>query len=302
VLIASEHAPEKWRTIIASAPQYGSPVGLILATLIFRVMSGLPQSDYQSWGWRIPFLISGVLVIVAFIIRRNVNESPELERRKAQGRLSDVAPVRLVFRNHKKALFLGIAFCMLGISGFYFVTTLMITFTTTYLKVSKPDILDIIAWTGVVELLSFPIGSYIAHRIGERKFLMFVTGAATLWALPMMQLVSSGNVANIAIAILVATTFIGGYYAVLSAYLPRAFPVEMRYTGISLSFQICGAIFGGTTPLIGLWVAKSFGAQWLPLGLMFLVITGATFLAAVFLPNRESMRSGKLEARSLHSA
>ncbi|AJC19314.1 MFS transporter [Pandoraea pulmonicola] len=302
VLIASEHAPEKWRTIIASAPQYGSPVGLILATLIFRVMSGLPQSDYQSWGWRIPFLISGVLVIVAFIIRRNVNESPELERRKAEGRISDVAPVRLVFRNHKKALFLGIAFCMLGISGFYFVTTLMISFTTTYLKVSKPDILDIIAWTGVVELMSFPIGSYIAHRIGERKFLMFVTGAATLWALPMMQLVSSGNVANIAIAILVATTFIGGYYAVLSAYLPRAFPVEMRYTGISLSFQICGAIFGGTTPLIGLWVAKSFGAQWLPLGLMFLVITGATFLAAVFLPNRESMRSGKVEARSLHSA
>ncbi|RQR68752.1 MULTISPECIES: MFS transporter [unclassified Burkholderia] len=301
VLIASEHAPEKWRTIIASAPQYGSPVGLILATLIFRVVSGLPQSDYQSWGWRIPFLISGALVIVAFIIRRNVNESPELERRKAEGKISDVAPVRLVFRNHKKALFLGIAFCMLGISGFYFVTTLMITFTTTYLKVSKPDILDIIAWTGVVELVSFPIGSYIAHRIGERKFLMFITGAATLWALPMMQLVSTGNVGNISIAILIATAFIGGYYAVLSAYLPRVFPVEMRYTGISLSFQLCGAVFGGTTPLIGLWVAKSFGAQWLPLGLMFLVITGATFLAAVFLPNKESVRSGEVEARSLHS-
>ncbi|EON15306.1 MFS transporter [Pandoraea sp. SD6-2] len=302
VLIASEHAPEKWRTIIASAPQYGSPVGLILATLIFRVVSGLPQSDYLSWGWRIPFLISGILVVVAFIIRRNVNESPELERRKAEGKISDVAPVRLVFRTHKKALFLGIALCMLGISGFYFITTLMITFTTTYLKVSKPDILDIIAWTGVVELLSFPIGSYIAHRIGERKFLMFITGAAMLWALPMMQLVSSGNIGNISVAILVATTFIGGYYAVLSAYLPRAFPVEMRYTGISLSFQLCGAIFGGTTPLIGLWVAKTFGAQWLPLGIMFLVITGATFLGAVFLPNKESVRSDEMEAGTLHSA
>lgn len=302
VLIASEHAPEKWRTIIASAPQYGSPVGLILATLIFRVVSGLPQSDYLSWGWRIPFLISGILVVVAFVIRRNVNESPELERRKAEGKISDVAPVRLVFRTHKKALFLGIALCMLGISGFYFITTLMITFTTTYLKVSKPDILDIIAWTGVVELLSFPIGSYIAHRIGERKFLMFITGAAMLWALPMMQLVSSGNIGNISVAILVATTFIGGYYAVLSAYLPRAFPVEMRYTGISLSFQLCGAIFGGTTPLIGLWVAKTFGAQWLPLGIMFLVITGATFLGAVFLPNKESVRSDEMEAGTLHSA
>ncbi|VVE47044.1 LysR family transcriptional regulator [Pandoraea communis] len=302
VLIASEHAPEKWRTIIASAPQYGSPVGLILATLIFRVVSGLPQSDYLSWGWRIPFLISGILVVVAFIIRRNVNESPELERRKAEGKISDVSPVRLVFRTHKKALFLGIALCMLGISGFYFITTLMITFTTTYLKVSKPDILDIIAWTGVVELLSFPIGSYIAHRIGERKFLMFITGAAMLWALPMMQLVSSGNIGNISVAILVATTFIGGYYAVLSAYLPRAFPVEMRYTGISLSFQLCGAIFGGTTPLIGLWVAKTFGAQWLPLGIMFLVITGATFLGAAFLPNKESVRSDEMGAGTLHSA
>ncbi|VVE02594.1 LysR family transcriptional regulator [Pandoraea communis] len=84
VPIASEHAPEKWRTIIASAPQYGSPVGLILATLIFRVVSGLPQSDYLAWGWRIPFLISGILVVVAFVIRRNVNEIPELERRSSR--------------------------------------------------------------------------------------------------------------------------------------------------------------------------------------------------------------------------
>ncbi|VVE02572.1 LysR family transcriptional regulator [Pandoraea communis] len=118
----------------------------------------------------------------------------------------------------------------------------------------------------------------------------------------MMQLVSSGNIGNISVAILVATTFIGGYYAVLSAYLPRAFPVEMRYTGISLSFQLCGAIFGGTTPLIGLWVAKTFGAQWLPLGIMFLVITGATFLGAVFLPNKESVRSDEVAAGTLHSA
>ncbi|MEX3845492.1 MFS transporter [Paraburkholderia sp. BR10882] len=303
VLIASEHAPAKWRTIIASAPQYGSPVGLILATLVFRAVSSLPEADYHSWGWRIPFLISGLLVVLAFIIRRTVEESPELQKRKAAGHISDVAPVRLLLRSHKKALLLGISFCMLGISGFYFVTTLMITYTTTYLKVSKPDILDIIAWTGVVELVAYPVGSFLAHKFGERKFLLLVTGGAVLWALPMMQLVASGDLRNITIAILVATAIIGSYYAVLSAYLPRAFPVEMRYTGISLSFQLCGAIFGGTTPLIGLWIAKTWPAQWLPLGIMFLVITGATFVATVFLPTQESRKGAHLgpESESLSS-
>ncbi len=287
VLIASEHASPKWRTFLASAPQYGSPIGLILATGVFRLVSELPKEDFISWGWRLPFILSGLLVVVAYAIRRGVNESPELEDRLKEKRKEHVAPVALVLRHRKRALALGIGLCLLGISGFYFVTTLMITFTTTYLNITRAQILDVVTWAGVVELISFPLASFIAMKIGERRFLVYVTALSTLWAVPMMMLVMTGNISNIAIGILVAIFLIGAYYAVLAPYLPRAFPVEMRYTGISLSFQLCGAIFGGTTPLIGLWVAHTFGLTWGPLALMFTIIAGVNFLCAIYLPTDE---------------
>ncbi|MFC4277100.1 MFS transporter [Achromobacter aloeverae] len=287
VLIAAEHAPPKWRTFLASAPQYGSPIGLILATGVFRMVSDLPKEDFLSWGWRLPFLVSGVLVLIAFLIRRGVDESPEMEARLRDTRRTQVAPLGLVLRERKRALLLGIGLCLLGISGFYFVTTLMITYTTTYLKITRSQILDVITWAGVVELISFPIASWLATRFGERRFLVWVTALATLWSVPMMMLILTGDIGNIAIGILGAIFLIGAYYAVLAPYLPRAFPVEMRYTGISLSFQLCGAIFGGTTPLVGLWVANHYGLNWPPMALMFAIIGGVNFLCAVYLPTEE---------------
>jgi len=286
VLIASEHASSKWRTILSSAPQYGSPVGLILATIVFRLVSDLPQEQLMAWGWRIPFWLSGILVILAFFIRSTVNESPEHLKRQATGNIAKEMPLKTIFRSHKATLLYGIAFCLLGISGFYFITTLMITYTTTYLGIEKKDILNIIAWVGVVELISFPLASLLAHRYGERKFLLWVTALVFLWSVPMMQLIASKDVSLIATGILTATLLIGGYYAVLAAYLPRVFPVHIRYTGISLSFQLCGAIFGGTTPLIGILILNSYPGTWIPLCLMFMVISGLTFLASYML-NRE---------------
>lgn len=284
VLIAAEHAPLKWRTFLASAPQYGSPIGLVLATLIFGEVAKLPKADFMDWGWRIPFIVSGVLVIVALVIRRGVNESPELVARLERGHCQEATPLIAIFRSKKKSLMLGIGLCLLGISGFYFITTLMITLTTTFLSVARADILEIITWVGVVELFGLPVGAYCAYKIGERKYLMLVTAMATLWSVPMMMLILSGDLSKIAVGILVATVFIAGYYSVLAPYLPKAFPVEMRYTGISLSFQLCAAFFGGTTPLVGLWVVRTFGVHWLPLSLLFVAIAGGTFLSAVFLP------------------
>lgn len=284
VLIATEHAPEKWRTFLAAAPQYGSPIGLILSTLAFRAVSSLPKDDFQSWGWRIPFILSGLLVIVAFIIRAGVNESPEMVAQLAKDRSHETVPVRDVLRTKKKAVVLGIGLSLLGIAGFYFITTFMISYTTTYLKIPKSEILDIISWIGVVQLFATAAGSYVAHRIGERLLLLLATGGAVLWSAPMMMLIITGDISKIAIGILVATVLIGMYYAVIAAYLPRAFPVRMRYTGISLSFQLCGAIFGGTTPIVGVWLAHSYGLQWGPLAALFAVIAGGAFLSIYFLP------------------
>lgn len=291
VLIAAEHAPPRWRAFLASAPQYGSPVGLILSTSIFQVVSRLPEADFRSWGWRIPFLLSAVLVLVAFIIRRSVSESPEAEayRRQAARLQQDrqTSPVRAIFTQFKGKLALGLGLCMIGVPGFYFITTLMLTFTTTYLHVARSDILKIINDFGVLELIVFPIASYFAHRFGERRFIIAMSAITLLWAAPMMMLVLTRDVGNIAIGILVAATFMSAYFAVLAPYLPRLFPVNVRYTGISLSYQLCGAVFGGTTPLVGLWLAQRFGVHWGPLAALFALIASCTFVAALLLPDEQ---------------
>lgn len=284
VLIAAEHAPPRWRTFLASAPQYGSPVGLILATLAFRTVSDLPQEDFLSWGWRVPFLLSGVLIIFAFIIRAGINESPELLERLKEKSVQSVIPAKEIFRTKKLALVLGMGLCLLGVAGFYFITTLMMTFTTTSLGVNRSDMLELISWVRVVELFAFPAGSYIATRYGERFLLVAMAGAALLFAIPMMMLIVSANLTNIYIAILGATVFLAAHYAVMAPFLTRAFPVHLRYTGISLCSSLSGAIFSGVTPVIGVWLVHKYGVQWAPLSFLFIFIAGASFVSSLLLP------------------
>ena len=284
VLIAAEHAPAKWRTFLAAAPQYGSPIGLILASLAFGFVSDLPKEQLLSWGWRIPFLLSGVLLLIAFIVRAGVNESPEMVNELEKNKTIDVAPIREVFATKKLTLVYGIGACILGVAGFYFITTFMINYTTTYLGIEKKTILNIVAWVGVVEITSALIGSYLAIRFSERSLLLFMTGLGVIWAAPMMLLVVTGDITNITIAILFATGVLGAYYSVIAPYLPNAFPVRMRYTGISLSYQLCGAIFGGATPMIGVWLASIYGTNWLPLAILFGMLCLLTFICVWFLP------------------
>ncbi|MGO4448388.1 MFS transporter [Phyllobacterium sp. TAF24] len=288
VLIAAEHAPPRWRTFLASAPQYGSPVGLILATLAFRTVSDLPQEDFLSWGWRVPFLLSGVLIIFAFIIRAGINESPELLERLKEKSVQSVIPAKEIFRTKKMSLLLGMGLCLLGVAGFYFITTLMMTFTTTSLGINRSDMLVLISWVGVVELFAFPAGSYIATRYGERFLLVAMAGAALLFAIPMMMLIVSGNLTNIYIAILGATVFLAAHYAVMAPFLTRAFPVHLRYTGISLCSSLSGAIFSGLTPVIGVWLVHKYGVQWAPLAFLFIFIAGASFVSSLLLPVDDS--------------
>lgn len=303
ILIAAEHAPRRWRTFLAAAPQYGNPVGLIGATTAFQIMSTLPEADFKAWGWRIPFLASALLMMVAFLIRRGVNESPEFSalqnaRKTRKDPSASDQPLRRIIAEFKGRFAIGVGLSVLGIAGFYFVTTLMIAITTTYLQIEKSDILRIINYTGFVQLAMFPVGCFIAHRIGERRFLVLVSIATLLWSAPMMMLVLTRDLQNIAIAVLVTMALTSGYYAVLASFLPKAFPVDIRYTGVSLSYQVCGAVFGGTTPLVGLWIVQMFGLHWAPLALMFAVITGCTLIAALVMPVSDEATPQDIEAIS----
>jgi MFS family permease len=171
VLMASEHAPAGRRTFFASFPQMGSPAGLLLSLISFRLVTSLDHDSFVSWGWRLPFLASFVLLLLGIAVRLGVNESPEFERVKEHGAVAKF-PVAEVLRTAWYPIVMAAAATTIGSAGFFFTNTFMISYVTTYLGMPKPFILDCLFVVTVIQLLSQPVSALLAQRFGETRFLI----------------------------------------------------------------------------------------------------------------------------------
>ncbi len=284
VLIAAEHAPRGRRAFFASFAQLGSPAGLILATLAFRLISSMPPEAFMRYGWRLPFLASFILLIVGFIIRKNVNESPEFLENKQRDhqmqhglRSPTKIPLVVAFKQAKNLILLGIGANVLGIAGFYFTSTFMVAYTTQYLHLERQLILDVLLLVSVIHFFNTPIAAWIGEKIGARYFLLLTSAMGCLTPYLMFMLVDTGHFSLMTIGIALPVIFLSAYYAVIAGYISGLFPTAIRYTGISMSYQICGAIAGGLTPLFATYLAQQFIGQWWPLALFFSMICMISF-------------------------
>ena len=170
VLMASEHAPHGRKTFFASFAQLGSPAGLLLSLIAFRLVSMLDQEAFLSWGWRLPFLASGVLMMVGLFIRMRVDESPEFETLKAKRELAD-NPVIDVLKNYFPHIFFSAIAVTIGSAGFFFTNIFMITYVTQYIGIAKSTILDCLFVVTIIQLISQPVSALLANKIGEGRFL-----------------------------------------------------------------------------------------------------------------------------------
>jgi len=284
VLMAAEHAPEGRRAFYASFAQLGSPAGLILATLAFTGISALPEENLYSWGWRLPFLASFVLLFVGQFVRKAVNESPEFTESLEKDDKDKVKlPVKEVLTKIPKLLLLTIGANCLGIAGFYFTNTFMLAYTTTYLGLAKNVILNALFWVAVIQFFSMPINALLGERLGVRGYLLFTTGACIFCPYLMFTLVDTGSVAMITLGVGTTIFFIGGCYALIAGYVTSLFPTRLRYSGISMAYQFSGAIFGALTPLVGTALAEKASGDWMPLAIFFSIISTISFLSLYFI-------------------
>ncbi|MCZ8389538.1 MFS transporter [Achromobacter xylosoxidans] len=277
VLMAGEHSPDKSkRTFFASFAQLGSPAGLILSMLMFKLVTGLDDAAFLSWGWRVPFLFSAVLLVVGFVIRLSVNESPDfLEEKQAQAQRAKPAraPLAQVLTGAPGLLALAVGANVLGIAGFYFTSTFMIAYTTQYVGLNRAVILDCLLVVSIMQFFITPLAAYIASRVGNLRFLATMALVSVFTPYAMFNLVDLGSLAAITLGIGVAVLFMGAYYAVIAGFVSDSFPTAIRYTGISMAYQLSGAIFGGLTPMLGTVLAENFKGQWWPLAVLFSVIS-----------------------------
>ncbi|MCK1783506.1 MHS family MFS transporter [Pseudomonas sp. TNT11] len=268
VLMASEHAPKGRKMFFASFAQWGSPAGLLLALIAFRCISEMEQDALMSWGWRIPFLMSGVLMMVGLAIRFGVPESPEFAEVKDSGQTSENPVLEVIRKDWKSILFAALA-VTIGSGGFFFTNTFMITYVTQYQGIAKTTILDCLFVVTVLQFLSQPCSALLAERLGEGRFLKWVASLCILVPYPMFLLVQTGNLFYMTAGIALAVILLAALYAVIAGYMAEAFQARVRYSGISIAYQLGSGVSGGLTPLIGTFLAGHFAGQWWPLAIFF---------------------------------
>lgn len=258
VVLATENSESSKRGLAGAWVQQGSPAGSILSTVAFMLVGLLPDEQFMTWGWRIPFLFSAVLVIVALLIRSRVEESQEFSAVRTQGETPKV-PVFDAFNVAGLFILFGVLASILGVSSAYFNNTFLLSWTTGILGMDRAVILNLILLAAVIQFLWQPMAAKLSERFGIRAILIWGLVLTLIVSPPFFIAIQSKS--ELFLAITIAVNMIGStaYYAMLATALSDAFPARVRYTGVSLAYQLCATIFGGTTPIIAQWLLNSTG-------------------------------------------
>ncbi|SPL71276.1 MFS transporter [Acinetobacter stercoris] len=259
VVLSAEHAPKGKELLYSAFAQQGSPVGNLLATFVFFMFSFLPDEQFLSWGWRIPFLFSALLVLTGLWIRLGVEESPVMQQLKENKTLVKV-PLTEVLKKYKMMVFLGMCACIIGLSATYFKTTFALSWAVNDIGFSRSDFLGIVTIALITQVIFQPFGAIIASKINLKKAIIFILLPEIILLPFAFLMIATKSYLLAAIGMAVATIPHSMYYSFLGGILVKAFPANVRYTGISLSYQLCGMIFAGSTPIIAQTLLNQTGS------------------------------------------
>lgn len=283
-LVAVEHAPKGKRGLYGSWTQMGVPGGLLLSTAVFAAFSALPQEQFLAWGWRVPFLLSFALVVVGLFIRLRVEETPAFQQVKEARRESRM-PVVEVLRTHPKQVLLAMGARFAENGAFYIFSTFVLSYGTKYLEMPRSAILNGVLLATALECLAIPLFAALSDRIGRRPVYMAGAAFTALFAFPFFWLMGTKSLPLIWLAIVLALA-VGhaAMYGPQAAFLAELFGTQVRYSGISIGYQLASVFAGGLAPLVATaLLAWTGGAPWavaLYVSGMALVTLAAVFLAA----------------------
>jgi MFS family permease len=249
VLIATENASPRRRAVYGSFAQFGVPVGVLTSNLAFLAVSGMSNEDFLSYGWRIPFLISIVLVVVGFLVRSKLHDAPEFERVKREHKESKV-PLADLVRNQPRVLTLASLASIAPPAVGYTVIVYMLTYGTTVVGFDRTTLLTLILASTLVWIATIVAAALAADRFGSK--LVFTIGALTavVWPLPMFALVNTRSTGLALLAFVVAAVVQGIMAGAQGGLFTEIFDVHVRYSGISIAYQLGGLIGGAVTPIV----------------------------------------------------
>ncbi|EGT5662433.1 MHS family MFS transporter [Cronobacter dublinensis] len=285
LLLAYEYAPEKRKGFFGSIPQAGVTIGMLMATFIVSLMTLFSEAQFLAWGWRIPFLLSAVLVLLGLWIRRGIDETPDFQQAKRTGQLSKT-PLRVTVRHHWREVLIAAGLKVVETAPFYIFSTFVVSYATTTLAYEKSQALESVTLAALVATILIPLMGLLSDKIGRKR--MYAVSVMLLGAfiVPWFMLLDTGTTWGIVLATVIAFGVLWApITAVLGTLCSEIFDARVRYTGITLGYQLGAALAGGTAPLIATGLLAHSGGDWTPVA-WYLAVTVAISLLAILCASR----------------
>lgn len=271
-LLATEHAPVGKRGWYGMFPQLGPSIGFLCATLSFLALSlFLTDAQFKEWGWRIPFFASALLVLVGLYVRVKLAETPQFAKVLAQ-KSTHQLPIKFLLNNHLKSIFLGALAMGVCYNLFYTATVFCLSYGTQALHIPRLQFLQMLCFAVLWMALATPISAHLSDRFGRRPVLFCGCGVAILAGFALAPLFASQSVWQITFFLALALFLMGFTFAPMGAFLPEQFPVEVRYSGAGLAYQL-GGIWGASfAPTVSQMLVNQGGLSWVGAYMSFMAL------------------------------
>jgi len=283
VLLAAEHGDAGRRGFWASWPQAGVPAGSLLAAGVLALLAGTQSDeDFLAWGWRIPFLLSSVLVVIGWWIRISVAESHTFRKEMEDAEAPPKVPAMDVLRERPRGLLTGAGLRVGENISYYIITTFSITWMTEVAGLDRSQALNAILIGAAVHFVAIPLLARLSDRIGRRP--VYAVGGLGLAAFSFLffPMLSSGHAALVVLAIVIALVLHGTMYGPQAAMIAELFPTRIRYSGASIAYQLTSIVAGSLAPIIAIALYQESGS-WIPVAIyvgLACLISGVTALMA----------------------
>ncbi|GAA2375780.1 MFS transporter [Streptomyces cuspidosporus] len=262
VTMVVESSPRHRRGLYGSLPQMGVPLGLVLSSSVFAVVSTLPDDDLLAWGWRIPFLLSIVLIAVGLFLRSRITETQAFTRMKESGQGRKMPAVEAL-RHHWKAIALTVGMYVSAGVPFYIVSVFVLSYGSSHLGLPRSVLLTGMLIAAGAEALTVPCFGALSDRLGRRPVFLAAAGFTALLAFPFFWLLAAGQTGLTWLALLLALAVAhAGMYGPTAALYAEMFSVNVRYTGTSIGYQLGGVVAGFVPLAAGALVSAAGGAAW----------------------------------------
>ena len=260
VLIAAEWGDASRRGFLTSWTQFAAPAGMVLANGTLSLMTYVSGDGFLVWGWRVPFLLSLVLVAVGFYIRIGILETPVFARLRAGGRI-ERAPVAEVLRRHWREVVLTALVRTGQQTPFYIFTTYVLTYATQTLKLDRGTVLNFVMIQALMSLVTIPLFGQLSDVIGRRRVTAIGCVAMMVWPFAYFWLLDTRSLGLVFLAILLGLPIQDLQYGPQAALIAESFPARLRYSGSSLGYQLASITAGGPAPIVAIWLFTRYGSS-----------------------------------------